>query len=134
MVGALAQGWSLAVQFNPLTALIGAIIAAVALSRGVDAVRVAIAVIVLGAAWYLGDGAGIVAYVLGDGTGGAGEAAFWVAAIVWGAGGITLGYVIPALAGGFVGRNVTFGTGWASAAIVAAMVSGLAGMLSGRFV
>ncbi len=129
MLAAIREGLLLAAQFNPVTALIGAVIGAVALSRGADVLRVAIAVVALAGAWYLGDGARVLVF-LGDVPGATG-AAGWTAVALWAIGGMVLGYVLPALAGGFVGRNVTFGTGWASAAVVAAMVTGLAGMLPG---
>jgi uncharacterized membrane protein len=95
-----------------------------ALSRRGGILRWSTACAAMAATWYLGGGSRLI-----DRVGGAIESArggsplalagLVVAAVM----GLTLASGIAAWAGAFVGRRVTFGTGWASAGVVAATVS-----------
>lgn len=124
LIAALRAGALLAAGYNPVFALVGAAAAAAMLARGRGARRAFAAWCVLGAAWLVGDGMRIIASArnLADGTGAllpaAPEWASWVAIAVWALGSLLVAYVAPAAAGAYVGRRVTWGTGWLSAAAV----------------
>ncbi len=127
LLAALVIGGSLALAFNPLVALVGSVAAACILTRR-GARRAFAGWSVLIAAWLVGDGLRVLARArdLVDGAGTllpGPEWTSWVALVVWGAGGLALGYVAPALAGAFVGRRVTWGTGWLAAGATAVAVS-----------
>ncbi len=134
--GALAAavtGLALAVSFNPMASLVGAALAAALLAR---AERPGAGIVVLAAAWLLGDGLRVLARARDafDGVGplvpGA-PVATWVALGLWALGGALVGYALPAWAGAFVGRRVTHGTGWLAAATIAAVSSAGLAVLAG---
>jgi hypothetical protein len=114
------DGLALGLQFNPIAAMAGAVVAA-ALAGWPKAprVRVAWAWIVLAVAWAVGDGIRIAGSAVSDPRYGPA----YVAVAMWSLVGFAVGYAAPALAGMFVGRRVTHGTGWLSAAAVALTVS-----------
>jgi len=128
---AASYGLQLALQYNPLAALVGATLAAalfaprdrVALRRiwGSSAVVIA---------WLLGDGLRVIARTrdVYDGftvaASARGSVAIdYAALIVWAGVGLVIGYVLPAWAGTFVGRRVTHGTGWLAAGSIALTAS-----------
>ncbi|MDO8964102.1 MAG: hypothetical protein Q7W30_06360 [Coriobacteriia bacterium] len=121
----LALGVANGLEFNPLFAIGGAIVAAALAGspRGSEARRpYAVAVLLL--AWLVGDGLRVIATARGGYDGGHADTVFWVSVVTWGLVSLLVGYVVPALAGITVGRAVTHGTGWLSAIVVAAAVSG----------
>jgi hypothetical protein len=123
---ALRSGWQLGISFNPLTSLVGAVVAAVLLARRPGPLRWALGLAVLGGSWLLGDGLAILAHARELLAAGAEpDPAQWLALALWVVLGFGFGYVLPAWAGTFVGRRVTWGTGWIAAGVVAASVSGL---------
>jgi hypothetical protein len=91
-----------------------------------------VAVLIVG--WLVGDGLQVISFArdLVDGTGALLPAlstpANWVALAVWSAASAGVAYAAPAWAGAYVGRHVTFGTGWLAAAAVSATVSALVAM------
>lgn len=111
--------WGL--QFNPLAVMV-ATPAAAALVGYPKAPRShwAWSALLLAGAWALGDGLSL-AISLGGAHDGA--TARWAAAAMV-AVSLGIGFVLPALAGAYVGRRVIRGTGWLSAIAVAAMVAG----------
>ena len=126
MLEALRSGWQLGISFTPLTSLVGSVVAAVLLARRPGPLRWTLALAVLGGSWLLGDGFAVLAHarrLLASGA--EPDPAQWLALLLWLALGFGLGYVLPAWAGAFVGRRVTWGTGWIAAGVVAASVSGL---------
>ena len=122
-IGALigtVDGLALGLQFNPIAAIIGAVVAAaLAGYPGAPRVRVAWAWLVLAAAWAIGDGIRVVGAVTAEPR----YRPVYLAVVMWSLVGFALGYALPALSGMFVGRRVTHGTGWLSAAAVALSVS-----------
>jgi len=130
VLDALWNGLVLGLSFNPLAALVGSTAAAMLLARDPGRVRWALAVVVLVGAWFLGDGTVVLATARGGIV--ALSAAEWVEMTLWAALGFGLGYVLPTWAGVFVGRRVTWGTGWASAGVTAATVCGMVTALSAR--
>jgi hypothetical protein len=87
---------------------------------------------VLAAFWWFGDGSQILeTATVGAGGWSGMDAAAVVGLAVWALGGFAIGYALPAWAGSFVGQRVTWGTGWASAGVFAATVSGLIATLTG---
>ena len=130
MADAVAYGARLALEYNPLLALLGATLAAALLAprdRSLD--RTVWGASSLLVAWLIGDGLRVIARardlydsatpVAGDVAGLASNEAGWVAIAVWALLGFALGYALPAWAGAFVGRRVTHGTGWLAAASIA---------------
>ena len=122
IAGVLALGVALGLQFNPLTATVGAVLAAVIFGypKAPEARR-PIAVSVLALAWLAGEGVRIGASLATTPPKAWPDYAALAARVVAGA---VVGYVLPAAAGAFVGRRVTRGTGWLSAAAVALTVAG----------
>ncbi len=122
LLGVLALGVGLGLQFNPVTSLAGSLIAAVIFGTPkAPAARRPLAVAVLALAWLAGDGVAIGRSVAVDPP----KAPFdWTAIALWALVGALVGYVVPAAAGALVGRRVTRGTGWLSAGAVALAVSG----------
>lgn len=127
---ALLEGARFAVQYNPLAAVVTAVVAA-ALSGYPKAPRGRwrTSALVLFAGWLAGDGLRILgrARDLADGVAatpyaGYGRAA-WVVLAVWAVGTLAVGYVVPTLVGASVGRGVTHGTGWLAAAGIAGALS-----------
>ncbi len=135
LLSAAGVGLALGVRFNPLAAPLGAVIAAAIGSREG---RTGLAALAVGVAWLLGDGLRVLAKVLdaSDGTAllasGGGPQTVWLALSVWALGGLLLGYALPAWAGVFVGRRVTFGAGWLAAGAVAATASVGIALLAGQ--
>ncbi len=135
LLAAAGVGLALGVRFNPLVALLGSVIAA-ALGSRKEQPRLAVAVIA--AAWLIGDGTRVLVRALDASDGatvlasGGGPQAVWLAVGVWAMTSLLLGYVLPAWTGAFVGRRVTFGTGWLAAGVVAATVSGSIALLAGQ--
>jgi len=130
-LSAFHAGAQLAAAYNPVFAGFFSAIAAALCAREGRAGRTALGFGVLAMGWLVGDGMRVVASArdLVDGTGAllpAGTtAANWVALATWALLSAGLGYALPAWAGAFVGRRVTFGTGWLAAAAVSVMCSGL---------
>ncbi len=123
------DGLALGLQFNPIAAAVGAMAAAAlaGYSKAPRARRLW-ALLVLVVAWAIGDGIRVVGAVTA-------EPRFqpaYVAVLVWSLIGFGLGYALPALAGMFVGRRVTRGTGWLSAGAVALTVSLALGVIAPR--
>ena len=129
MLDALWNGLVLGVGFNSLTSFVGSIAAAMLLAREPGRLRWMLAVLVLGGAWFVGDGVNLVQYAQGAPVLSAAE---WLGMLLWALVGFGVGYLLPTWAGVFVGRRVTWGTGWASAGVTAAMVSGMLSVLSTR--
>ena len=120
---ALADGAALGLQFNPVTALLGAVAAAVLMGYpGAPDTRRPLAVAVLVLAWLAGDAARIGRVTVLAET--AGGALPWAVPAAWAVVGIVVGYALPAAAGVGVGKRVVKGTGWLSAGFVAATVAG----------
>jgi hypothetical protein len=132
VLDALWNGLVLGIGFNPLASLVGPALAAMLLAREPGRLRWALAALVLAGAWFLGDGANLVGYAQ-EGLA-ALSAAEWVEMGLWIIVGFGVGYVLPTWAGVFVGRRVTWGTGWASAGVTAATVLGIVTALSARLV
>jgi hypothetical protein len=107
----IAAGAALGLRFAPLYAAgTAALAAALAGYRKAPRSRVWLAAAVVLLGWAAGDGIRI-----------AGSSAHVGTAVVWAVAGLSLGYALPALAGGYVGRQVHKGTGYLSAAVVAVM-------------
>lgn len=128
---AVLYGLELALQYNPLTALVGATLAAALLAprdRAMERRIWAASAIVI--PWLAGDGLRVLArtrdvydgYALTRLTGGS-TAIGYTAIAVWAVAGLLVGYVLPMWAGAFVGRRVTHGTGWLAAASIAVAAS-----------
>lgn len=84
-------------------------------------------VAILVAGWAAGDGVNLALSVSGNPGMFAGQAAPWAHLAVQALAGAAFGYALPALTGAYVGRLVHRGTGYLSAAVVAAtMVPALA--------
>jgi hypothetical protein len=75
--------------------------------------------VTLVAAWAIGDGIRIAGSAVSDPRYGSA----YVAVALWAVVSFAVGYALPALAGMFVGRRVTHGTGWLSAGTVALTLS-----------
>ena len=125
MLDALLEGWQLAVGYNPLLSLVGSVVAAMLLARRPRLPRTIAAFGVLVGSWFVGDGLVLTRHAREALATDSGSALLWATLSVWALFGFGLGYALPAWAGTYVGRRVTFGTGWASAGVVAASVSGL---------
>lgn len=136
----LLTGVTLAFHFNPVIAAVTALFAAGLTggkrSAGCSRTLLAAAVIITG--WLIGDGAAILASAYDTYTSGDVRVmptspgwAEYLALATWGLGGMTLGYLLPVWAGVFVGRRVTHGTGWASAAWVAAWTALVLSLFAG---
>jgi len=122
IAGVLALGIALGLQFNPLTATFGAVIAAALYGypKAPEARR-PIAVAVLALAWLAGDGVRVGASLAAAAPH---TATDWVTVAARVLAGALVGYAVPAAAGIIVGRRVTRGTGWLSAGAVALTVAG----------
>ncbi len=129
---ALVYGLVLGLTFNPIPAVVGAAAAAVVLIARVKKVEARVwAGSILIVAWLLGDGMRIIARArdaydgqlvlskLGEST----PEAIAVALVAWAVVGLFVGYVAPMLAGVYVGRRVTHGTGWLAAGSIAVAAS-----------
>jgi hypothetical protein len=111
--GSILAGVAMGLQFNPLAAAASSVVAA-ALSgyARVPRVRLWWSAGVLLAGWAVGDGVRIA---------GANATSGYLA--VWAVTGLAFGYVLPACAGAYVGRQVHQGTGWLAAGAVALMLT-----------
>jgi hypothetical protein len=120
----------LAVQYNPLVAVVSAVVAAAVAGypkapRG----RWRTAALIVCAGWLIGDGLRVLGHArdLADGVRGAAYLApggpAWLVLGVWALGGLAVGYALPASVGARVGRSVTHGTGWLAAGGVAGGLS-----------
>jgi hypothetical protein len=111
-LGQLATGVASGLQFNPIAAAVAATLAA-ALSgyRRAPRSRLWWSAGVLLAGWAAGDGLRIA---------GSSSAPLHLAA--WAIVGLAIGYVVPAVLGAYVGRQVHRGTGYLSAGAVALML------------
>jgi FtsH-binding integral membrane protein len=106
------DGIAAGLRFHPVFAAVAAALAAgVAGYRKAPRSRIWWAAGVVLAGWVVGDGIRIAAQ--------SGQAAYLIA---WALTGLAVGYVLPALAGVYVGRQVHKGTGYLSAVAVALMV------------
>lgn len=113
MLRTLLIAASFGLQFNPVSAILSAAVAAAAVGYpGAPRSRWVWAAVVLAVGWMLGDGISVA---------GAGDGA--ATALVWSITGFVVGYVAPAATGAFVGRRVVRGTGWLAAAAVAVMLA-----------
>jgi len=126
---ALQAGLTLAAAYNTVFATVTAASAAALCSRADRPGRTTAGVFVWVAGWLLGDGMRVIASArdLVDGAGAlmptSPQWANAVALLVWGATSLALGYALPAWAGAFVGRRVTWGTGWLAAIAVSVSCS-----------
>lgn len=131
LLEAARAGYELALAYNPIFAGAFAAVAAALCARRERPGRTAVGIALLVAGWLVGDGMRVIASArdIADQTGALLPAlsvqANWIAVAVWAVAGAGLGYALPAWAGAFVGRRVTFGTGWLAAAAVSVTVSGL---------
>lgn len=134
VLAALRDGASFGIQFSPLAALATAALAAALWGYPkVKRERRWYAVLVLGVGWLVGDGLRILARARDYYDSLATYAASglptwpgWTMLATWALVSLALGYAIPAMVGGAVGRRVTHGTGWlAAAAVAAAFVAAL---------
>jgi len=138
IVAALQAGFLLAAAYNPVVAGAFSALAAALCGRRGKRGRTALGIAVLAVGWTLGDGMRVIASArdLSDGAGALLPALSvelnWVAVAVWAVVGAVVGYVLPAITGAYVGRRVTFGTGWLAAAVVSATCSGvIAALIAG---
>lgn len=128
---AFVDGALLGIQYNPLFALITAALAAGLWGhRKVKRDHRWWAAIVLLVGWLGGDGLRILGRARDYWDAAATYAATglptwpgWTNLAVWALVSLALGYVLPALVGGAVGRRVTHGTGWLAAAAIAVALS-----------
>jgi hypothetical protein len=117
----LLLGLADGLQFNPLAAVLGSAVAAAFVgSTKRRHHRLWVTFLAVGLAWCVGDGTRVIFAAAGR----AGASTGWPAFAMWAVAGLAVGYVLPTLAGAYVGRHVTHGTGWLSAIAVAAMVAG----------
>jgi hypothetical protein len=122
LAGTLGLGVALGLQFNPLTSLVGATIAAALYGfPAATQARRALAVAVLAGAWLVGEGAGIGRRLAESPPRTPAE---WLPIAAWALVGLAVGYAAPAAAGALAGRRVIRGTGWLSAGAVAFAVAG----------
>lgn len=124
---AVVDGVGLAAQYNPLIALVTAVAASV-LSGFPRATRERqhLSELVIAVGWLLGDGLRILGHGrdLYDGIAVSGsDWAAWGTLVVWAAGSLALGYLLPVFVGTTVGRRVTHGSGWLAAGGMAAASS-----------
>jgi hypothetical protein len=122
-------GALLGLAFNPLTALIGATLAGALGARS----RIGWALVVVLAAWVLGDGVRVIAAIAATvEAAGEGVIAAEVAPLVaWGLVSLGAGYALPAWAGAFAGSRVTHGTGWLAGGAIGAAVCAAIATLGG---
>ncbi|MBE0477421.1 MAG: hypothetical protein IBX62_10020 [Coriobacteriia bacterium] len=130
MLETLWVGARLGLAFNPLVSVLAApAVAALSARSPREHSLLGVPGLLLLAAWFAGDGLAasrVAAEVLGSGPGPSGAAsgpAALSAVVLWMLVGSAVGYAAPAWAGAFVGRRVTHGSGWASAAVTALTAS-----------
>ena len=113
-----------AIAVEPAYAASGAALAAAVVARKGGPIRWAVALTVIAGTWYVAGGGAAVALVHGGAlAAGMGTAELWASSALAAVAGCAWVAGIPAGAGAFVGRRVTLGTGWASAAVIAATVA-----------
>lgn len=123
-------GVRLGLGFNPLVSLVAApVIAVLAVRSPKRHSLLGVPGLLLLAAWVVGDGWRAGAFVAGvmDESGwsiATASTGSLVGALVWALVAFAVGYALPVWAGAFVGRRVTHGTGWASAAAIALLATG----------
>ncbi len=124
-MGSFAQpilvGLASGLQFDPVAAVAGSALAAALTGSRVPRQRrtwTSVAVVV--AVWLAADGARVAFTAVR----GAATAGGWAALAVWALSALLVGYTLPCVVGAYVGRQVTRGTGWLSAIVVAVMVCG----------
>ena len=132
---ALFDGLTLATQYNPLVAIVTAAIAA-AISGYPKAPRERqhISELIIAVGWLIGDGLRVLGHGrdLYDGIAITGsDWAAWGTLVVWAAGSLAIGYLLPVFVGTTVGRRVTHGTGWLAAAAIAAGASAAISVIVG---
>jgi hypothetical protein len=138
---AVRDGALLGVQYNPLIALGSAALAAALWGhRKVKRDHRWWAWIALVVGWLAGDGLRVLGRARDYWDASAGYAASglplwpgWTNLAVWAVVSLALGYVVPAVVGGAVGRRVTHGTGWLAAAAIAAALSAAVSAAVGAF-
>lgn len=132
---ALGSGLALALSFHPILGLLGGAAVAAVLSMGRGARRSFAAGSILLGFWLVGDGLRVIARArdLVDGVGVLPPGWLgWSALAVWAAGGIALGYALPAWAGTYAGRRVTLGTGWLTGIVISVSLSlGVSALVGG---
>lgn len=119
----VAEVLALGLVVNPYSAAIGAMLAAVVWTRSRSARGIFWGLVVLLATWILGEAA--LRLQFADEVARAGENG-WLTFALASALNVGLGYVAPGWAGAFVGRRVTWGTGWLAAGTVALTAAGAA--------
>jgi hypothetical protein len=113
------RGVAFGLQFNPLASAVGSAGAAALVGYpSAQRSRWAWALLLLTGAWLIGDAMHVW---FGLGQGPTTDAIVVVSSFVVLSFGV--GYLLPALAGAYVGRRVTHGTGWLSAIAVAGLVA-----------
>lgn len=127
---ALRLGAAAGLVFHPLASA-GALVVSGALMGTKRAARwrVVAALAVLAAAWSFADGRLVLDYA--NGATAAGDPVPWAFVGSWALVGFAAGYLLPALAGRFVGTRVTHGTGWVSAIAIGVGLSIALGSLGG---
>lgn len=129
LAAAARAGALLGAAFNPLTSLVVSTVAAALIATGRGWKRATIAAAVLMGGWLIGDGWMVIERVRGLAerseslVASTPAWASWVAVSIWIALGLGIGYLVPLFAGAYAGRRVTWGTGWLTAATLAAGVS-----------
>lgn len=113
------RGAAFGLQFNPLASAVGSAGAAALVGYpSAPRSRWLWAILLLTGAWVIGDAMNVV-FDLGRGP--SVDVLVVVTAFVLISFGV--GYLVPTLAGAYVGRHVTHGTGWLSAIVVAGLVA-----------
>lgn len=112
LLAAFGRGTAAGLQFNVIAAVVTAALAA-GLSGHKRADRSALL-------W--SGGVLIAGWLIGEGVRLAAVAATGALVAGWALAGLSVGYVLPAVAGAYIGRLVHKGTGYLSAAAVAAMM------------
>jgi hypothetical protein len=124
IAASVAAGVSAGLLFDPLVASVTAAVSA-ALSGYGGAPR---------SRWLMSAAVVLAGWAFGDGVRIAGSLGSPAQLAAWALTGLAFGYVLPAVAGAYVGRQVHRGTGWLAAGAVALMLapalSALGGALS----
>jgi hypothetical protein len=120
MPDSITAGLQLAFAYDPIIALSAAALAAALLARSPGVLRILVAAAIVAGGWWLGGGSADAESLLALYRS---DLPILIAASFGVVGSILFGYAVPVWAGVFVGRRVTWGTGWLSAAAVAAMLS-----------
>jgi hypothetical protein len=131
LVVVLSDAAAIALGANPLSSLIGSIFAAMLFTAFRKVGGAVLGSSVLLVAWLAGETS--LALVLVEHTQRSLGSVEWIAVTLGVLGNFLLAYAAPTWAGAFVGRRVTFGTGWLSAAVVAATLSAAFASVAGRF-